>query len=183
MPAFPSVAVYSVECRRHVASLLSALLLPAVEPARASGGVGRLAADGGATDLAGGASGIARRGGHRSALCPVRPPPATVFRGQRGADGLAGHGNAGDLAVAGLSRPGGARRCPARWARGYRSRPQPDPSRAALVAVLRSLPAGFPAGGGEARWQRQRRIGATGARYPGCRAGRQFGSRLPQQHL
>lgn len=25
--------------------------------------------------------------------------------------------------------------------------------------------------------------GATGARYPGCRAGRQFGSRLPQQHL
>lgn len=61
MPAFPSVAVYSVECRRHVASLLSALLLSAVEPARASGGVGRLAADGGATDLAGGASGIARR--------------------------------------------------------------------------------------------------------------------------
>ncbi len=32
------------------------------------------------------------------------------------------------------------------------------PSRAALVAVLRSLPAGFPAGGGEARWQRQRRM-------------------------
>ena len=74
---------------------------------------------------------------------PNRPPPATVFRGQRGADGLAGHGNAGDLA-GGRAIPTRRRSTIPALGAWISPRPQPDPQPGCACGCSPIPTCGFP---------------------------------------